>query len=138
MNTQSVSYAAFSLRISLFILMSVWALMKIVAPASYAGNGNQPGIFQTFYGADFGNSFVLILGIGQVILLLAFATGMFKTVTSGAVLAMNSVSLAVSMPYILDPFVKPNLLFLASVPVLGASLAHFLLRRYDTVFSLGR
>ena len=47
--------------------------------------------------------------------------------------------MVVSAPKFLAPFAdKPNLLFLAAVPVFGASLAHFLMRKNDTFLSLGK
>ncbi len=119
--------------------MIVWAYLKIVAPGAYAGDGGEnPGIFAGFYGISVGQNIVLGLGIAQIIFLLAYLAGLFKTITVGGVLLMNATSLLVSMPKILNPFEQPNLLFLASVPILGASLAHFLMRKDDTFLSLGK
>ena len=119
--------------------MIVWAGLKIIAPGSYAGAGDNPGIFQGFYGVSIGAQIVLILGIAQVIFLLTYVAGLFKTITVGGVLLMNLASMLVSSPKFLAPFAdKPNLLFLAAVPVFGASLAHFLMRKNDTFLSLGK
>ena len=137
--SRNTQFALFSLRISIFILMIVWASIKILAPVSYAGDGaEKAGIFAGFYGVSVSENIVLIIGIVQIIFLLAYLAGLFKTITTGGVLLMNAVSLAVSMPKILTPFEQPNLLFLASVPILGASLAHFLMRKDDTFLSLGK
>ena len=117
--------------------MIVWAALKIIAPASYGGAEDTPGIFENFYGVATGTSIVLVLGILQIILLLAFVLGLYKTVTYGAVTAMNAASLLVALPLILDPFgAQPNLLFLASVPIFGASIALFLMREQDQFLSL--
>lgn len=138
-SSKNTQLALFSLRLSLFILMVVWAYLKIAAPVSYAGDGaEKAGIFAGFYGISIGQSAVLAIGIAQIIFLLAYLAGLFKTVTVGGVLLMNAASLLVSMPKILNPFEQPNLLFLASVPILGASLAHFLMRKDDTFLSLGK
>ena len=119
--------------------MIVWAYLKIAAPVSYAGDGaEKAGIFAGFYGVSIGKSVVLAIGIAQIIFLLAYLAGLFKTITVGGVLIMNATTLLVSMPKILNPFEQPNLLFLASVPILGASLAHFLMRKDDTFLSLGK
>ena len=86
-----------------------------------------------------GAQVVLILGIAQIIFLLAYVAGLFKTITVGGVLLMNLASMVVSAPKFFAPFAdKPNLLFLAAVPVFGASLAHFLMRKNDTYLSLGK
>jgi len=138
-SARNTQLALFSLRLSLFILMIVWAYLKITAPASYAGDGAEhAGIFAGFYGVSVGQGLVLVIGVAQIVFLLAYVAGLFKTITVGGVLLMNAASLLVSMPKILNPFEQPNLLFLASVPILGASLAHFLMRKDDTFLSLGK
>ena len=138
-NDRSTELGLFSLRLTIFILMIVWAGIKIIAPGSYAGAGDNPGVFQNFYGITVGAQIVLILGIAQVIFLLAYLAGLFKTITVGGVMLMNLASMVVSAPTFLAPFAdKPNLLFLAAVPVFGASLAHFLMRKNDTFLSLGK
>lgn len=138
-SSRNTQLALFSLRLSIFILMVVWAYLKIAAPVSYAGDGAEnAGIFAGFYGVSVGANIVLAIGIAQIIFLLAYLAGLFKTITVGGVLLMNAASLLVSMPKILNPFEQPNLLFLASVPILGASLAHFLMRKDDTFLSLGK
>ncbi|MEP1444067.1 MAG: hypothetical protein ABJK39_13745 [Hyphomicrobiales bacterium] len=140
-NDRSTEMALFSLRLTIFILMIVWAALKIAAPGSYAGVGDNPGIFQKFYGVGVGGQIVLALGIAQVVFLLAYLAGLFKTITVGGVLLMNLASLVVSWDKIVFPFAnpeKPTLLFVAAVPVFGASLAHFLMRKKDTFLSIGK
>lgn len=135
-NTQ---LALFSLRLTLFIMMILWAYLKFAAPGAYAGDGGEKaGIFASFYGISIGQNIVLGIGIAQIIFLLAYLAGLFKTITVGGVLLMNAITLLVSMPKILNPFEQPNLLFVASVPILGASLAHFLMRKDDTFLSMGK
>lgn len=117
----------------MFILMVVWAGLKLVQPERYVG------IYQAFYGAEFGTSVVYVIGIVQVAFLLAYLLGTFKTITTGAVMLMNLASLVVSLPKMLPTGGSdPNLLFVASVPVFGASLAHFLMRKQDTLLSFGK
>lgn len=134
---KSTQYGLFAIRLTIFILMIMWAVLKIAAPESYAG-GDEPGIFEKFYGVSIGANIVYALGAAQVLLLLAYMLGLFKFVTTGAVMLMNLASLIVSLPLILDPGTKPNILFLTAVPVFGASLAHFLMRKQDTFLSLGK
>ena len=84
-------------------------------------NGGQPG-----------------LGVAQLLVVGAFAAGLFKTWTYGAIVLMNLSSLLVAMPRLIDPYKPPNALFWASLPVLAASVALFLLRDRDVTASLGR
>lgn len=138
-NDRSTELGLFSLRLTIFILMIVWAGLKIIAPGAYAGAGDNPGVFQHFYGISIGGQIVWALGIAQVIFLLAYMAGLFKTITVGGVMLMNLSSMVVSAPKYFAPFAdKSNLLFLASVTVFGASLAHFLMRKNDTYLSLGK
>lgn len=137
--TNSTGLALFSLRVSIFLLMIVWAVLKIMRPASYAGTGESAGIFERFYGFAVDANTVYILGAAQIIFLIAYLLGVFKTVTTGGVLLMNLSSLIVSHEKILAPMAeRGNLLFIAAIPVFGASLAHFLMRREDRFLSLGK
>jgi len=130
--------ALFSLRISIFLMMIVWAVLKIIAPAAYGG-GTDPGIFQKFYGTDLSVTLVYAIGAAQILFLIAYVLGLFKTITTGGVMLMNLITLLVSLKLILAPFAaKPNILFVASIPIFGASLAHFLMRKKDTFLSLGK
>ncbi|MEM8839832.1 MAG: hypothetical protein AAGE89_17220 [Pseudomonadota bacterium] len=123
----SIAYSLFSLRLTVFMLMIVWAALKLADPSRYSG------IFQSFYGIDFGATLVLILGAAQILFLLAFLAGAFKRVTYGGVLLMNLASMVVSFPRMMD-----NQLFVAAIPVFGASLALYLMREYDSLFVVGR
>lgn len=136
---RSTELALFALRLTIFLLMIAWAALKVFVPGSYAGGGGNPGIFESYYGVAVGGQIVLALGIAQIIFLLAYLAGLFKTITTGGVMLMNLSSMIVSSQKFLAPFeAKPNILFLAAVPVFGASLAHFLMRKKDTFLSLGK
>lgn len=132
---KSTQYGLLAIRVTIFILMIIWAVLKIMAPESYAG-GDEPGIFEKFYGVAVGSNIVFALGIAQIVLLLAYVLGAFKTITVGAVMLMNLASLVVSLPLIIDFGTEKNILFLTAIPVFGASLAHFLMRKQDTFLSL--
>lgn len=134
---KSTQYGLFVIRLTIFILMIMWAVLKVMAPESYAGS-DEPGIFEEFYGVGIGANIVIVLGAAQILLLLAYLFGLFKFVTIGAVMLMNLASLIVSLPLILDPGTEKNILFLTAIPVFGASLAHFLMRKQDTFLSLGK
>lgn len=133
-STDSTAYGLFALRVSLFVFMLMWALLKVTTPESYAGEG----IFSAFYGVDLGVGAVYALGALQIAFLLAFVAGVAKTLTTGGVLAMNAITLLVSLPMIAPAIAGGgNILFAASLPVLGASIALFLMRDRDTFLSVG-
>lgn len=126
-----VSKALPVLRFGLALFMLLWAVNKLITPAAHQG------VFEGFYGLSLGASPVIVLGVVQIAILLAFAAGVARTVTYGLVLAMNLVTLIVAAKPIIFAFSDGgNLLFAASIPVLGASLVLFLLRDHDTWLTL--
>lgn len=137
-STNSLAYGLFATRVTLFIFMAMWALLKITTPASYGVSENGAGIFGSFYGVSLGQTVVMIAGLAQIAFLIAFVAGAAKLVTTGGVLAMNAVTLLVSLPQIVPAIAGGgNILFAASLPVFGASLMLFLARDHDTFLSVG-
>jgi putative oxidoreductase len=128
-NHLEISLLAMRLAMAAFLL--IWTAQKLLVPAGAAG------IYKNFYGAEVSSSFVMALGAAQLLIVLAFAAGVQKFWTYGAVLAMNAVTLLVSIPRLIAPYNGPSTLFWASVPVLAASLALFLLRDRDRMASIG-
>ncbi|MFW5792232.1 MAG: hypothetical protein ACOCVU_06175 [Desulfohalobiaceae bacterium] len=117
------------LRIGVFVVMIFWALDKIVRPDHAAQ------VFAAFYfWEDIGRTTLAILGVVQVVVVLAFVAGLLRTLTYGLVLAMHAVSTLTSFPGYLAPF--DNLLFFAGWPMLAACITLFLLRNEDTLLSL--
>lgn len=131
------AHGLFAIRVTLFIFMAMWALLKITTPAAYGVSENGGGIFGNFYGIDLGQTVVMITGLAQIAFLFAFVAGLAKFVTTGGVLLMNTVTLLVSLPQILPAVAGGgNILFAASLPVFGASLMLFLAREQDTFLSV--
>ncbi len=118
------------MRLAMAAFLLVWTIQKLFVPAGAAG------IFKNFYGAELSASIVMGLGVAQLLIVLAFAAGVQKFWTYGAVLAMNAVTLVVSVPRLIAPYNGPSTLFWASVPVLAGSLALFLLRDRDRMASI--
>ena len=117
------------LRLSLGLVMMVWAFDKILNPSHGAA------VFQTFYGlAGIGESLIPIIGIAQALIVLAFLLGFARTWTYGAVLLMHTVTTLVSWSAYLQPL--KNILFFAAWPMLAALIALFLLRHEDRIASL--
>ena len=117
------------LRLSLALVFTAWALDKFVNPDHGAA------VLQGFYGLGaVPREAIFALGAAQALLVLAFAAGLARTVTYGAVLAMHAVTTLVSWRAYLD---LDNILFYAAFPMLAALIALFLLRDEDRLFSLG-
>lgn len=118
------------LRISVALVMLMWALDKIINPDHAAG------VFQAFYGIETGAAFLTAIAVVQIAIIAAFAAGIAKTVTYGLVLLMHAGSTFASWKQYMAPF--DNLLFFAAWPMLAACVALFLLRREDSFLSAGR
>ena len=119
------------LRLSLGLVMMVWAFDKILNPAHGAA------VFEAFYGvAGVGEQAVQGIGVAQALIVLAFLLGAAKTWSYGAVLFMHAVTTLVSWSAYLQPL--ENILFLSAWPMLAGLVALFLLRGEDPTASLGK
>jgi putative oxidoreductase len=139
LKSDATSSGLFIIRLTLFLLMIMWALLKLTAPAAYGASEDGTGIFGSFYGISLSQSLVFSIGLVQIAFLFAFLAGVAKFITTGGVMVMNLATLLVSLPAILPVFVgEGNILFAASFPIFGASLALFLMREQDTLLSFGK
>ncbi|QKK03657.1 MAG: hypothetical protein HND55_13885 [Pseudomonadota bacterium] len=120
----------FILRLTVFIVMAMWSLDKIVNP------GHSAAVFENFYFiSGMGSSVLLIIGLAQLAIEIAFLLGLWKFWTYGFVLVTHAISTLSSWQQYLDPF--NHMLFLAAIPMLGACIALFLMRDEDKHWSLG-
>jgi putative oxidoreductase len=116
------------MRLSVFYVMFVWALDKILNPDHAAA------VFSKFYMFDgLGLEMAYAIGGIQIAIYLAFVVGMFKRVTYGVVLIMHGISTLSTWEYLVDPYVdEPKaMLFMAAVPMLAACLTLYLMRASD-------
>lgn len=120
-----------SLRIGVAIVMLAWSADKLLRPEHAAG------VFGTFYALPgLGDAVFYSIGTLQLLVVLAFLAGAWRSWTYGAVLAMHAISTFSSFRQYLAPFEGPNLLFFAAWPMLAACLALFLLRDADTLWAV--
>ena len=130
---RTLGWALFALRIGLAVLFIVWALDKLLNVE------HAKAVFAGFYGQNaetMSNALPYALGVAQLVLVLAFTAGAFKTLTYGALLLMHIATCVVTFKMHFDPFAVPNILFWANWPILGALIALFLLRDRDTTLSV--
>lgn len=126
MNREDVTRALFVLRISLGIFLLQWGIEKFVAPE------NTPAIWGYFYGLNIPQWTAYVFGLIEIGIAIFVFLGVFRTVAYGAAVLLHAVSVLVSWRQLISPWADPaNHLFIASVPVLGALIALFLLRHWD-------
>ena len=121
----------FILRLTTGLFFLVWSIDKIVDPA------HAQRVFETFYFMEIGPSISIGLGVAQTLVVLAFLAGLWRTWTTGALLAMHTVSVASTWARLIDPYAGGNMLFWAAVPVWGGLLLLWLCREQDTLFTVG-
>ena len=131
---RNLELSLFLIRISVAIFMGIWAVDKIVNVK------HAQGVLSTFYGWKEASPQILaVVGAIQVLILLAFAAGAFKTWTYGAVFLMHGASTLAGWSRMIPPYgPQSSMTFWAAVPVLAAILALFLLRDRDRLFAFGR
>ena len=119
-----------SIRLATSAFFLVWTFQKVFAPEL------AQRVFQNFYFSAPSVEQVTITGIAQLIVVLAFAAGLFRFWTYGTLLLMHGVSTLSTYERLANPYESPNALFWAAVPVLAAVFALFLLRKQDRLLSL--
>jgi putative oxidoreductase len=130
MNDEALARALFRalliLRVTLGVFLLQWGIEKFVMP------GNTPEIWGHFYGIAVPQATAYIFGAAEIAIAVCLLLGVLRTFAYGAALVLHAVTVLVSWRQLLDPWGDPvNHLFIASVPVLGAFLALFLLRHWD-------
>ncbi|QDS93967.1 hypothetical protein FF011L_27440 [Roseimaritima multifibrata] len=114
------------LRLGVGIVFFMWTLDKLMNPAHAAG------IFERYYMMEgLGMSLMLGIGVVQMILVIAFVTGTFRTLSYSLITVLHTVSTVSCYQQYMNPWEKPNLLFFAAFPMLAACVTLWLLREYD-------
>jgi len=125
-----LSLSLLLLRLSLGLVMMVWAFDKMLNP------GHGGAVLESFYGlGGVGEQVIRGIGLVQGLIVLGFLLGIAKTWTYGAVLLMHAVTTFVSWSAYLDPL--KNILFFSAWPMLAGLVTLFLLRSEDRIASLG-
>lgn len=121
------------LRVTLGLFLLQWGAEKFVVPM------NTPAIWGYFYNTNIPVEAAYVFGVVEITLAICFFLGVLRTVAYGAGVMLHAVSVVVSWRQLIDPWGdSANHLFVAGVPVLGAFVVLFLLRRWDRgVFDRG-
>ncbi len=115
-------------RLALAVFLLVWAVDKILRPEHAAG------VFIHFYGMTIGHTALTWIGAAEVVVVIAFAVGLFKFWTYLAVFVFHLISTVSSWKIYLALYGEGgSLLFWAAIPVAAAFWVQFALRDLDTV-----
>jgi putative oxidoreductase len=124
--TPALARALLVLRITLGVFLLQWGVEKFVVPQ------NTVAIWGYFYGLNVSQTLGYVFGALEIAIAGCLFCGQFRTTAYGAALLLHAVSVCVSWRQLLDPWGDAaNHLFIASIPVLGALIALFLLRHWD-------
>jgi len=131
MDDKRLEWGLFFCRVSVFVVMAVWALDKFVRPEHAAA------VFKMFYfSPDFGANVSYVIGALQMVVIMGFLLGVMKKATYGLVLVLHFISTVSSYKQYLTPYQDIHILFFAAWPMLAACLILYLLRDKDTLFTL--
>lgn len=123
-----IEWALFLLRLGVFVVMLAWTLDKFLS------RDHAAKVYEKFYfigGLE--PSFMMGIGLVELVIIVLFMAGLYKRFTYGFVLAIHGVSTLSSWK---QYFVEPNLLFFAAWPMLAACVALYLLRDMDVKFTV--
>jgi putative oxidoreductase len=114
------------LRMTLGIFLLQWGIEKFVVPS------NTVAIWGYFYGLSVPQIMAYVFGVAEIAIAACLILGIYRTPAYGAAMILHAASVIVSWRQLIDPWgTDTNHLFIAGVPVLGAFVALFLLRRWD-------
>lgn len=116
------------LRITLGVFLLQWGMEKFVMPA------NTPAIWGYFYGISLPEVTAYLFGAIEIALAIGLFLGLYPSVTYAATALLHAVSVAVSWRQLISPWADPaSHLFIAGLPVLGAFVALYMLRHWDSI-----
>lgn len=130
MDPKPLAISLLILRVALAVFLLLFGIDKLVATETAME------VFAHFYGLSISAPVAYVAGILEILLSLAMLAGLWKTITYGLGLLLHAISTLATYEQLLSPFGE-NHLFIAGIPVLAAFVALFLLRRHDTLWSLG-
>lgn len=130
---EKLEWSLLGLRLGVFIVFLMWTLDKFYNP------GHAAIVFKAFYSIEgMSNGISYVLGALQLALVVSFLIGFQKRWSTLIILIMHLSSTVVSFGRYIDPWAPANLLFFAAWPMLAAVVALYVLREYDTKFSIGK
>ena len=115
------------IRIGVAAVFLMWTIDKFVNPEHAAQ------VFEKFYKIpSLSSTLSYVVGGIQLLLVVAFLIGLFRTWTYGLILLLHSISTFSSWGKYIDPWTYPNLLFFAAIPMLAACVTLWMMREFDS------
>lgn len=129
---KKLAVSLFSMRVTVFIVMLMWTIDKLIRPE------HASAVYEKFYGLSGVMGYLMQgLGILELLLLLGFVLGLWKSFTYLLVFILHTVSAFSTIGAYFTPFTDNHLLFFAALPMWAACLSLYLLRDKDALLSLG-
>jgi len=130
---KKLSISLFSMRVTVFIVMLMWTIDKLLRPE------HASAVYEKFYGlSGVMDHLMQGLGILELILLIGFVLGLWKSITYLIVFILHTISAFSTLGVYFTPFTGNHLLFFAALPMWAACLSLYLLRHEDTFLSLSK
>ena len=131
MSTHTLKLPLFLTRLSIFLFMLPWQIMRFTKPEVINNISNK---YYKFSMPEIGST---ITGVLMIALLLAFLIGFKKNISYLLVLILHGVGTLMTLPNLIPGLEGYNQLFLAAVPAIAAMLLLYCLRDEDTLLSVG-
>ena len=131
MSTHTLKLPLFLTRLSIFLFMLPWQIMRFSKPEVINNISNK---YYKFSMPEIGST---ITGVLMIALLLAFLAGFKKNISYLLVLILHGLGTLTTLPYLIPGAEKFNILFLAAIPTIAAMLLLYCLRDEDTLLSVG-
>ncbi len=133
MTSKRLQISLLLLRVSVFLVLLMWTLDKILNPEHAAA------VFGAFYSiGGLPPPAYTILGVLELVVISAFLAGIARFWTYGGVMVLHAISTVSSFHQYLTPFEPGHLLFFAAWPMLAACVTLFLLRDADELCTFRR
>jgi len=130
---RKIEIALLIMRLSAAIFLGLWATLKFHHP-EWTQN-----IFKGAYRIEFfevTNAMAYTFGILQLMIVVAFAIGLWRFWTYGLMMLMSAAGVIGSLGSFAAYMNYPKNLMLTSIPTLGALIALFILRDLDNLLSM--
>ncbi|RKQ71507.1 hypothetical protein DES40_0830 [Litorimonas taeanensis] len=129
---KSLKPALLLTRLSIFAFLLPWQLMRFTSPDS------AKGIAKKYYSvSDMPEWLGLAIGVFWMTLLISFVLGLKKSVSYALVFILHAGAILVTIKHYIPGQESYNQLFLAAIPAAAAMGLLYVLRREDTLLSLG-
>ena len=130
MASHTLRLPLFLTRLSIFLFMLPWQVMRFTKPEAINSISNK---YYKFSMPEIGST---ITGVLMMALLIAFLVGFKKKISYLLVLILHGVGTLMTIPNLIPGLEGYNQLFLAAVPALAAMLLLYVLRDEDTMLSI--